>query len=134
MAQSIEKEGRVKSTNAYGFKMEGSEDYFDYSKQNEVEHATKGETVRVKVSPKDDGKWWVNQLEVIASQSGPAAATNGHTPAPTTDDRNLSIVRQSSLKAAVEFYGMVSHDATECGKASEHVLALAAKFEEWVNR
>lgn len=132
VATNIEKAGVVKSVNQFGFRMEGSDDYFDYTKQHDVAHADKGDRVMLGVSPKADGKWWVNTLEVVTNG---APATNGHTPAATYgDDRQQSIVRQSSLKAAVEFYGLVTHDAEACGKASDHVLMLAAKFEEWVNR
>jgi len=135
VATSIEKTGVVKSTNDFGFKFEGSDDYYDYSKQSEVERATKGGTVRVKCSPKADGKWWVNSLEHVVGTNGSASApANGHTVSNGGDDRQQSIVRQSSLKAAIEFYGMVVHEAEACGKGSDHVLQLAEKFEAWCNR
>lgn len=132
MATSIEKEGKVKSTNDFGFKFEGDDDYYDYSKQNEVERAAKGQTVRVRVSPKADGKWWVNALELTnGSRPGPLASVDIE---PVFDHRQRSIVRQSSLKAAVEFYATVTHDAETCEKGSVHVLRLAEQFERWVNR
>lgn len=136
MATSIEKEGKVKSVNDFGFKFEGSDDYYDYSKQSEVERAAKGETVRVRVSPKADGKWWVNSLERTNGSAATTAAKSEliEAAAEWEVSRQGLIVRQSCLKAAVEFYGTVVHDAQECGKGSDHVLQLAEKFEEWVNR
>lgn len=132
MATSIEKTGVVKSTNDFGFKFEGSDDYYDYSKQSEVERTTKGAQVFVRVSPKADGKWWVNSLEHMSP--GWSQPTNGYAPTGESDGRQRSIVRQSSLKAAIEFYGMVRHEPDVCGKGSDHVLQLAEKFAEWVNR
>jgi hypothetical protein len=46
--------------------------------------------------------------------------------APQTDTRQQSIVRQSSLKSAVDF--------ADESLTVDDVLAVAAKFEAWVNR
>jgi hypothetical protein len=127
MAQSIEKEGRVKSTNDFGFKFEGSDDYYDYSKQSDPPHANRGETVRVKCSPKADGKWWVNSLEVVSGSS------NGSTPNQAAyDNRQTSIERLACLKAAAEFLGRLSQ--THEDVKSAHVTVLADQFVRWVQQ
>lgn len=55
-------------------------------------------------------------------------STNGYSKPASNDARQVSIVRQSMVKAAVDFL------SGKQGVTKEHVLQLAESFESWVNR
>jgi hypothetical protein len=62
-----------------------------------------------------------------SSTSAIGGGSRGRSP-----EQNRQIVRQSCLKAAADFLGAMS--ATHEDVKSEHIMVLAAKFEEWVYR
>ena len=63
-----------------------------------------------------------------SSKPEPKDVTSQFVPKNDLDNRQKSIVRQSSLRASVEFF----REVKDC--PTQDVLALAEVFENWVNR
>lgn len=128
--------GRVTSVNDTGFKIDGRQEYLNYSKYGEaanVARATVGEFVTVVVDRNSKGSMYIQSLSKNGHDQEARRSVYSEAEEDGAD-RQLLIVRQTCLKQAVEFYGIVNHTPEECGKASDHVIALATRFENWVTR
>lgn len=117
--------GRVVCVNPKGFKLEGHDDWLNWSRYATSPVAPeKGETITVVV----DKQGFVRHVEG-------SVATNGHAPARIDaqgrsggTDKDRTITRLACLKAAADFASS-RHDLK-----SGEVLRIAESFERWVNR
>jgi hypothetical protein len=103
---------------------------------NALVNANKGDTFMI-LETKDDKYWNFtglagdHDLEQVKQQGAPTQVSNYSRPAQeNADSRQQSIVRQSSLKAAVDFILATKAE----GLTVDDVLAIAEDFESWVNR
>ena len=113
-------EGTVEANNEKGLKIKGQ--WYNVSKFRPVEifKAPTGTRVRLGI----DNNGWIRELEILeAKEPAPAAGSVAR------DDR---ITRLAVLKAAANFVGLWGQHREEI--KSEHVLMLADKWLEWVNR
>jgi hypothetical protein len=107
-------EGLVESVNATGLKIGGA--WVNVSRFHPVQLPDAGAQVRLKI----DSKGYIVELENLSPS--PAVLSG-------KDER---ITRLAVLKAAAYFVGQLSQTREEV--KSEHVLVLADKWLEWVNR
>src|SRR5215831_13419830 len=114
--QTQDVEGLVESVNAKGLKIGGA--WVNVSQFNPVELPEVGAKVRLQI----DSKGYIKTLEVLGEQRKSAGVT----------ERDERITRLAVLKAAAEFVGRFSQVREEV--RSEHVLVLADKWLEWVNK
>jgi len=110
-------EGLVEATNAKGLKIAGQ--WVNVSQFRPVELPTTGSHVRLEV----DSKGYIKELEVLNS--------NDRTPA-VLSEKDERITRLAVLKAAAEFVGLWGQTREEI--KSDHVLLVADKWLEWVNK
>jgi len=113
--QTEEVEGLVESVNAKGLKIGGA--WVNVSQFNPVELPEAGAKVRLQI----DSKGYIKTLEVLGAERKSAGL-----------ERDERITRLAVLKAAAEFVGRFSQVREEV--RSEHVLVLADKWLEWVNK
>ena len=114
--QTQDVEGLVESVNAKGLKIGGA--WVNVSQFNPVELPEAGAHVRLSV----DSKGYIKTLEVLGESERKTAGL----------ERDERITRLAVLKAAAEFVGRFSQVREEV--RSEHVLVLADKWLEWVNK
>lgn len=118
--------GRVEATSSRAGKrgVKLGETWYDVSRfAGDVALPPKGATVALHL----DKDGYIRRID-----AGDAPAAAPHEPAAPAG-RERAIVRQTALKAAVEFLAAkVAAGATEV--RAEHVLALAERFEAWVCR
>lgn len=88
-------EGVVNATNDNGFTLEMQEGWINYSKRATPPppKVERGQRVRVAYTDGQGGSRWANKIEVL---------TNGSSPAAVGLDKDVHIVREVCLKAAVE--------------------------------
>jgi hypothetical protein len=113
--QTQDVEGTVEGVNATGLKIGGA--WVNVSRLHPVVLPEAGAHVRMKV----DAKGYIASLENLSPATAHSAT-----------DRDARITRLAVLKAAAIFVGQFSqcHD----GVKSEHVLVLADRWLDWVNR
>jgi hypothetical protein len=120
----------IEAVNDKGLKWGG--EWHNFSKwANKDRHVpSKGETVLVGM----DGEFVMDVAPAGEKASGVAGAVPVAAAALASAERERTITRLAVLKAAVEFLGtrMQAHPEQEI--KADHVLALATKFESWVNR
>jgi len=114
--QTQDVEGVVEATNAKGLRIGGA--WVNVSQFNPVELPEAGAKVRLQV----DSKGYIKTLEVLGEQRKSAGVT----------ERDERITRLAVLKAAAEFVGRFSQVREEV--RSEHVLVLADRWLDWVNK
>jgi len=110
-------EGVVEATNAKGLKIGGA--WVNVSQFRPVELPETGAHVRLKV----DSKGYIVSLENLSPAASTPAVLSGK------DER---ITRLAVLKAAAEFVGRYAQMREDV--KSEHVLVLADRWLEWVER
>jgi hypothetical protein len=103
-------EGLVEATNERGIRI--GEDWFNKSQFHPVDLPDVGTQVRLSI----DGKGFIRTLELVES------------PTVVSGSRDRTISRLAVLKAAAAF------GASRPDCKSEHVLQIADKWLEWVNR
>jgi hypothetical protein len=108
-------EGVVEGANDNGIKVKG--EWLNRSQFNALELPAKGSYVRAQV----DARGYLKSIETVA------AGTNSR-----TSERDRTITRLAVLKAAADFMGHLG-SAREQVKA-DHVLAVADRWLEWVER
>ena len=113
--QTSDVEGLVEAVNATGLKLGGA--WLNVSRFHPVDLPETGAHVRLSV----DGKGYIVALENLS----PAPQT-----AAVLSDKDQRITRLAVLKAAAEFVGLWGQTREEV--KSEHVLAIANKWLEWV--
>ena len=113
--QTQDVEGLVEAVNATGLKISGA--WVNVSRFRPIELPEAGAHVRLSV----DGKGYIVALENLS----PAPQT-----AAVLSDKDQRITRLAVLKAAAEFVGLWGQTREEV--KSEHVLAIANKWLEWV--
>ena len=113
--QTQDVEGLVESVNAKGLKIGGA--WVNVSQFNPVELPEAGAHVRLSV----DSKGYIRTLEILGTERKTAGL-----------ERDERITRLAVLKAAAEFVGRFSQVREDV--RSEHVLVLADKWLEWVNK
>lgn len=126
-------EGVVTSTNSKGLKLAELDhwvNYSQYASEGAIEHAAVGNRVRLTL----DKSGFIRQLVVLGAQQQPAPAAAPTVPAvansaPAMIDRDTSIVRQSSVKAALDFLNHNEHSYS-----LDDLFAVAASIEAWVYR
>ena len=114
--QTEDVEGVVESVNATGLKLGGA--WVNVSRFKPVDLPEAGAHIRMKV----DSKGYIVELENLSPASDKLAVT-------AKDER---ITRLAVLKAAAEFVGLWGQTREEI--RSDHVLTIADKWLEWVNR
>ena len=114
--QTSDVEGLVEAVNATGLKLGGA--WLNVSRFHPVDLPETGAHVRLSV----DGKGYIVALENLS----PAL---DKTPA-VLSDKDQRITRLAVLKAAAEFVGLWGQTREEV--KSDHVLAIANKWLEWV--
>lgn len=111
-------EGVVAAVNERGLRLDGAEDWTNFSKWAEnVTPPRRGQRVRLGL----DGSGFIRSVEVLGEAS----------PAPA-GERDRTITRLAVLKAASNFLGLMSQAHEEV--RSEHVLMLADKWLAWVEQ
>ncbi|HYW87482.1 MAG TPA: hypothetical protein VFB50_06920 [Chloroflexota bacterium] len=113
-------EGLVEATNATGLKIGGA--WLNRSQFHPVELPDAGARVRLKI----DAKGFIKTLEVMDGTERVAKS-----PA-VLSDKDERITRLAVLKAAAEFVGLWGQTREEI--RSEHVLLIADKWLEWINK
>jgi hypothetical protein len=114
-------DGRVASVNDRGIKLDGSEQWLNFSRFREVPHPERGQQVRVEVGA--DG--FLRQLQVLDGEANSSGLTNSAAP-----DR-LSVRLRVLEIAASTTVGFAS--CSEPGKVtSAAILPLADKLLAWV--
>jgi len=115
--------GRVASVNPKGLRLEGHDDWLNFSKfAVGIVAPERGDTVSVTV----DKAGFVRSVTLLDGPLPVAGGSDAARPAPTTKD--LTITRLAVLKAAAEF------GAARPGLKSGEVLAIAESWERWVLR
>ncbi|HYW88142.1 MAG TPA: hypothetical protein VFB50_10255 [Chloroflexota bacterium] len=114
--QTEDVEGVVEATNATGLKLGGA--WLNVSRFHPVDLPETGAHVRMKI----DAKGYIVALENLSAESVPTVLSH-------KDER---ITRLAVLKAAAEFVGRYAQMREDV--KSEHVLVLADRWLEWVNR
>ncbi|HYW86254.1 MAG TPA: hypothetical protein VFB50_00680 [Chloroflexota bacterium] len=114
--QTQDVEGIVQSVNATGLKLGGA--WLNVSQFHPVELPDTGTHVRLQV----DAKGYIKSLEVMGEAERKSAGV----------ERDERITRLAVLKAAAEFVGLWGQTREEI--KSDHVLLLADRWLEWVNR
>ena len=110
--QTSDVEGLVEAVNATGLKLGGA--WLNVSRFHPVDLPETGAHVRLSV----DGKGYIVALENLSPGLD------------KTSDKDQRITRLAVLKAAAEFVGLWGQTREEV--KSEHVLAIANKWLEWV--
>ena len=104
-----------------------SKQLFDFSAKdiwNTLKIAEKGDTFLVTMEKNDRGYWdWLAMEKAVEKPQQAAAALRGNT-GYDPDNRQLMIVRQSSLKAAIDLLGQ--------GTAVDEVIELSERFIRYV--
>jgi hypothetical protein len=111
-----EVEGVVEATNAKGLKIGGA--WVNVSQFRPVELPETGAHVRLKI----DSRGYIVDLERLSPEKTPAVVS----------DKDQRITRLAVLKAAAEFVGLWGQTREEI--KSEHVLQIADRWLEWVNK
>ena len=111
-----EVEGLVEATNATGLKLGGA--WVNVSRFHPIDMPETGAHVRLKV----DAKGYIVSLENLSPAQTPTVLS----------DKDARITRLAVLKAAAEFVGLWGQTRQEV--KSDHVLLLADKWLEWVER
>jgi len=110
-------EGLVEAVNPKGLKIAGQ--WVNVSQFRPVELPETGSHVRLEV----DSKGYIKELEVLK--------TTDRSPA-VLSDKDERITRLAVLKAAAEFVGLWGQTREEI--KSDHVLLIADKWLDWVNK
>lgn len=117
--------GRVASVNPKGVRLDGHDDWFNFSKfADDIVPPERGQTVTLSL----DRSGFVRSVSI--SEAGPSAslAPRGAQSASSGQQRDTTITRLAVLKAAAEF------GASRPDLKSSDVLLIAASWETWVNR
>lgn len=119
--------GRVRSVNEKGLKLEGHDDWLNYSKfAVGIVVPERGAAVACTL----DKAGFLRSVEVIADLPAPVAGGSDSQLATRNSqlDRDRTITRLAVLKAAAEF------GAARPELKSGHVLSIAASWEKWIYR
>jgi len=111
-----EVEGLVEAVNANGLKLGGA--WVNVSQFHPVDLPEVGAHVRLRI----DSKGYIRSLDVLETERKSAGVA----------ERDERITKLAVLKAAAEFVGLWGQTRAEV--KSEHVLLLADKWLEWVER
>ncbi len=132
--QTLKAEGDYLENNVYAITLDNGTTAQCYAKKGSFKDKkfASGEAIGEKMSYELSAKGNFSKV-TLGDYQAPAGgysapSTNSYTKPASNDARQTSIVRQSMLKAAVDFLS---------GKPNvkkEHVLDLAESFESWVNR
>jgi hypothetical protein len=116
--------GAVEATNDKGIKVQGR--WFNFSQYHDVPHPERGQQVAL------EAKGNFIQKLTIRAAAEPTGAEPTPTPSPaqppSTDTRELRIIRQAMAKAAASFMALRT-DATV-----GDVIGMAELLERWVTR
>jgi len=113
-------EGVVEATNATGIRVGGA--WLNVSQYGpRVELPEQGAHVRLRV----DARGYIKEVEVLNGM-------NRNTPSAILSDKDERITRLAVLKAAAEFVGLWGQTREEI--KSDHVLLIADKWLDWVNK
>lgn len=128
MSMSSTYTGRVVSANPKGIRLDGHDEWLNYSKfATDIIPAERGQSVTVTV----DSKGFIRTLQPL---DGPDATNGAHDAVRAAQTRaapsarDTAITRLAVLKAASEFA------AARPMLKSGDVLMIAASWERWVNR
>lgn len=118
--------GRVRSVNEKGLKLDGHDDWFNYSKYAVgIVAPERGDAVACTL----DKAGFLRAVEVIADlPPAVAGASDVRTPSAVHGTKDRTITRLAVLKAAAEF------GAARPSLKSGDVLKIAESFERWVLR
>lgn len=111
--------GIVRSVNPKGFKLDGSDEWLNFSKFAEVTPPERGQSVTVAL----DKQGFVRAVEATGGSQEPVQGRQA-----TNDQRERRISRLAVLKAAAEF------GASRSNLKSGDVLLIAESWERWINR
>lgn len=132
--QSVKPEGDFNDSNVYEITLDNGTTAKTYAKQGSFndKRFADGSHIGQKMSYELTAKGNFSKVFIGEKKEGYSGSKpNGYSkPAfgGGNDSRQMSIVRQSMLKASVDFL------SGKQGVTKEHVLQLAESFEAWVNR
>ena len=135
--QSVKPEGDFKDSNVYVITLDNgttAQAYIQKGSYNDSRFADGthiGQKMSYELTAKGNfSKIFIGEKKEGQSYGGSKPSYNGSSSYKSngTDNRQVSIVRQSMLKASVDFL------SGKPNVTKEHVLALAESFEAWVNR
>ena len=126
--------GIVKGVSATGFVI--GEDWFNYPTNYPADRAKpiRGQRVNVTYKAKSEGRpgGWIEDVEILDGGAVQQKPSGGGRPGRPPEERR-EIIRQSVLKAAVEFAGHIMMSSpTQERISSTDVLKIADRWVEWV--
>jgi hypothetical protein len=134
MAESKTYKSKITRTSQYGFQLEETGDiWINYGKFYEGDKDLQvGENIILDAT-ESNGKLYVNSIEGKSSKKADNDAIQGLVDDQSKadlerDPRQRLIVRQSCLRAAVDYVNIEDQATTQ------EVLSIAEKFEKWVMR
>ena len=135
--QSVKPEGDFNDSNVYEITLDNGTTAKTYAKKDSfndkrfADGSHIGQKMSYELTAKGNfSKVFIGEKKEGQSYGGSKPSYNGSSSYKSngTDNRQTSIVRQSMLKASVDFL------SGKQGVTKEHVLQLAESFEAWVNR
>lgn len=118
--------GRVVSANPKGVKLDGHDDWFNFSKWSDADHRD-AVAVGMTVDLTLDAAGFVRRCVAAGAPTTGAAHLTPGRPTPASE-KDRTITRLAVLKAAAEF------SASKPSSSSADVLKIAASWERWILR
>ena len=131
MAKKLSGVIETMARNTKALKLEGSDDWYSVFKAVQMNEAKVGDTVSFEYEEKEKGGQTFRNIQgnVQVTKGAPESRNAG---GGSSSNREISIVRQTALKAAATIIGSTMTVESKLEDATEDTIAMAQAFEAYV--